>query len=163
MFIDRVVRQLLTAPELVELLHELHEGNDATLAVGQSARTLVMASLFAYDPRPTLLVVSGEEAADRTGQALAAWLGRERVVRYPERRDLPWSERASDDAVIGARCTAVARLAAGEPCLVVASARALLRRVPPVGSGYFASSTFAVGDEVPFDEVGLLLVGMGYT
>ena len=162
MFIDRVVRQLLTAPELMPLLHELHEGNDASLAVGQSARALMMAVLFAHDPRPTLLVVSGEETADRTGQALAAWLGRERVVRYPERRDLPWSERPADDAVVGARCTAIARLAAGDPCVVVASARSILRRVPPVGSGYYASSTFAVGDEVPFDEVGLLLVGMGY-
>ena len=64
--------------------------------------------------------------------------------------------------MVGARCRAVARLAEGERCIVVASARSLLRRVPPAGSGYWASSTFAVGDEVPFDEVPALLVGMGY-
>ena len=163
MFIDRVSRQLLATPDLAPLLREMGEGKDATLAVGQSARALVIASLWANDPRPCLLVVSGEESADRVGRALQAWLGRERVARYPERRDWPWSEKAPDDAIIGARCNAIARLAEGQPCVVVSSARALLRRVPPVGSGYYAASTFAVGDEIDFDDVGLLLVGMGYT
>ena len=114
MFINRVSRQLLSAPELVPLLHELGCGKDV-------------------------------------------------VARYPMRRDHPWAEAAPDDAVIGTRCRAIARLAAGEKCVVVASAPALLRRVPPAGSGYFASSTFSVGDEVPFEDVAPLLVGMGYT
>ena len=162
MFINRVSRRLLAAPEMAPLLRELAVGNDATLAVAQSARPLVLAALWTKDPRPCLLVVSGEEAADRTARSLAAWLGQDMVCRYPERKDRPWSEAAPDDAVIGARCQAVSRLAAGEKCLVVASAHALLRRVPPVGSGYFASSTFAVGDEVPFEDVPALLVGMGY-
>ena len=163
MLINRVSRQLLSAPEMEPLLRELASGNDASLAVAQSARPLVLAALWAHDPRPCVLVVSGEEAADRTARSLAAWLGQDVVARYPERTDRPWSDTQPDDAVIGARCQAIARLSAGEKCLVVASAHALLRRVPPVGSGYFASSTFTVGDEVPFDEVPALLVGMGYT
>ena len=163
MFINRVSRQLLSAPELVPLLHELGCGNDASLAVGQSARPLMIAAIWARDPRPCLVVVSGEEAADRTARALAAWLGQDVVARCPMRRDHPWAEAAPDDAVIGTRCRAIARLAASEKCVVVASAPALLRRVPPAGSGYFASSTFSVGDEVPFEDVAPLLVGMGYT
>ena len=95
MFIDRVSQQLMTASELSALLRDLDEGTDATLAVAQSARPLLVAALWARDPRPCLLVVSGEEAADRAGRALSAWLGRERVARYPERRDWPWSERAA--------------------------------------------------------------------
>ena len=162
MFIDRVSRQLLTAPELEDVLRDLRAGKDATLSVGQSGRPLVLASLWADDPRPCLLVVPGEEAADRTARALSAWLGMEHVARYPERRDWPWSDKPADDAVVGARCSAVARLAAGEACVVVASGRSLLRRVPPVGSGYYASSTFAVGDEIDFEDVPRLLVGMGY-
>ncbi len=162
MFIDGVSQQLLAASEFTPLLKELGAGNEATFAVAQSARPLVVAALWAHDPRPCLLVVSGEEAADRAARALAGWLGRENVARYPERRDWPWSDKAADDAVVGTRCNAVARLAAGEQCVVVASARSLLRRVPPVHSGYYASSTFAVGDEVEFADVGLLLVGMGY-
>ena len=162
MLIDRVSRQLLADPELSPLVRELEAGNDATLAVAQSARPLVLAALWAANPRPCLLVVSGEEAADRTARALGAWLGQDVVSRYPERKDRPWADVAPDDAVIGRRCRSVARLAAGEKCVVVASAHALLRRVPPRGSGYFASSTFAVGEEVPFGDVPALLVGMGY-
>ena len=162
MLINRVSRQIMTCPELEPLVRALGAGDDATLAVAQSARPLMLAAIWADDPRPCLFVVSGEEAADRAARALAAWLGQDVVCRYPERRDYPWSEKAPEDSVVGARCRAVARLAEGERCIVVASARSLLRRVPPVGSGYWASSTFSVGDEVPFDEVPALLVGMGY-
>ena len=162
MLIDRVSRQLTAAPELAPLVRALDAGDDASLSVAQSARPLVLAALWARNPRPCLLVVSGEEAADRTARALAAWLGQDVVGRYPERRDRPWADTAPDDAVIGTRCRSVARLAAGERCVIVASAHALLRRVPPPGSGYFASSTFAVGEEVPFEDVPALLVGMGY-
>ena len=162
MLINRVSRQIMTCPELEPLVRALGADDDATLAVAQSARPLMLAAIWADDPRPCLFVVSGEEAADRAARALAAWLGQDVVCRYPERRDYPWSEKAPEDSVVGARCRAVARLAEGEKCVVVASARSLLRRVPPVGSGYWASSTFSVGDEVPFDEVSALLVGMGY-
>ena len=81
MFIDRVSQQLLASPDLAPLLREMGEGNDATLAVAQSARAVVVASLWARDPRPCLLVVSGEEAAARMGRALAAWAGRVHVGR----------------------------------------------------------------------------------
>ncbi len=162
MLIDRVATQLLLAPELEESNRLLREGQDVPLSVAQSARPLVVASVWAHDPRPCLVVVAGEEAADRMARSLAAWLGQDVVARYPERKDWPWSEKPADDAVVGARCAAMERLATGQNCVVVASARSLLRRVPPRDSGYFASSTFCVGDEVPFDEMSALLVAMGY-
>ncbi len=162
MLIDRVATQLLLAPELEESNRLLREGQDVPLSVAQSARPLVVASVWAHDPRPCLVVVAGEEAADRMARSLAAWLGQDVVARYPERKDWPWSDKPADDAVVGARCAAMERLATGQNCVVVASARSLLRRVPPRDSGYFASSTFCVGDEVPFDEVSALLVAMGY-
>ena len=162
MLINRVSQQLLAAPELMPLLHELSIGHDATLAVAQSARPLVLASIWAMQPRPCLYVVAGEEAAERAARALSAWLGHDHVIRYPERRDLPWVEKAADDAVVGARCHAISCLFTGEPVIVVAGAASLLRRVPPVGTNYFASSIFSVGDEINFEDVGRTLVGMGY-
>ena len=162
MLIDRVASQLLSAPELSDSLRNLRDGKDMPLALGQSARPLMVASLWAHDPRPCLMVVPGEETADRMARSVSAWLGQDVVMRYPERKDLPWAQQTPDDAIVGARCAALERLSAGEPCLVVSSARALLRRVPPVGSGYFVGATFSVGDEVPFDEVPRILVGMGY-
>ncbi len=164
MLIHRIAAQLFTAegPRIVE--EALDAGQDATLAVSQSGRTLLLAAQFARRPRPTVYVVSGEEAADRAARALAAYLGLERVVRYPERRDLPWSAKADpDDAVVAARCQAIGRIARGEAVVMVASARALLRCVPGPESRYWQEARFAVGEEVPFDDVPRRLVGMGYT
>ena len=75
----------------------------------------------------------------------------------------PWREQAPDDAVVAQRCEALGRIVRGDNCIMVASARALLRCVPPVESRYWESTTFAVGEEIPFDEVPHRLVGMGYT
>ncbi len=162
MLIDHVANQLLSVSDMREVLANLRKGEDASVGVAQSARPLLAASLWADDPRPCLLVVPGEEAADRMARSVAAWLGNNVVLRYPQRADWPWSNKAADDSVVGARCAAMERLAAGEPCMVVASARSLMRRVPPAGTGYFCSSTFAVGDELEFDDVPRLLVAMGY-
>ena len=95
MLIDRVSRKLLSAPELEPLLRELNAGHDATLAVAQSARPLVLAALWARDPRPCLFVVSGEEAADRAARASPR---RPRagsaVCPLSGARDRPWSDAA---------------------------------------------------------------------
>lgn len=162
MFIHRIAKSLATDENLQTYLDLLAAGKDATLAISQSARTLVVAATFAAAPRPTVYLVPGEEAADRAALALAAWLGQDRVLRYPERKDFPWSDKAPDDALIGQRCRAISSLARDEKNVVVASAHALSRRVPPKGSQYWASAQFAVGDELPFEDMGALLVGMGY-
>ena len=162
MLIHRIAAQLYTAeaPRLIE--EALGRGEDATLAVSQSGRTLMVAAQFARRPRPTVYIVSGEDSADRAYRSLAAYLGIEHVARFPERADLPWRDTAPDDSVVAARCAALGRVARGEHCVMVASARALLRCVPPSESRYWESRRFAVGDEVPFEDVPRLLVGMGY-
>lgn len=96
-------------------------------------------------------------------RSLAAYVGLAHVCRFPERKDYPWREQAPDDAVVAQRCEALGRIVRGDNCIMVASARALLRCVPPVESRYWESTTFAVGEEIPFDEVPQRLVGMGYT
>ena len=161
--IHRIAAQLYTAeaPQAIEAA--LGRGEDATLAISQSGRTLMVAAQFARRPRPTVYIVSGEDSADRAYRSLAAYLGLEHVVRFPERTDYPWKDDAPDDAVVAARCAALGRVARGENCVLVASARALLRCVPPRESGYWASTRFAVGEEVPFEDVPRMLVGMGYT
>ena len=163
MFINRIARQLLADKGLRSIASQLREGEDATLSVSQSGRNLVLASLWAADPRPCLYVVSGEEAADRAAHALSAWLGLEHVMRYPERRDRPWNERiAPDMAQLGSRTRAMAALAAEEPCVVVASARSLMRRVPPAGSPYYASTVWRAGRQAEPADVVAALLASGY-
>ena len=163
MLIHRIAAQLYTAeaPQVIEAA--LDAGKDATLAVSQSGRVLMLAAQFARRPRPVVYIVSGEEAADRAARALAAYVGLEHVARFPERTDYPWQDKQPDDAIVAARCAALGRIARGEACIMVASARALLRCVPPAESQYWASTTFAVGEERPFEDVPRMLVGMGYT
>ncbi|MEY8437157.1 transcription-repair coupling factor [Atopobiaceae bacterium 24-176] len=163
MFINRIARQLMSDKGLRDLASQLREGADATLSVSQSGRNLVLASLWAEQPRPCLYVVSGEEAADRAARALSAWLGLASVMRYPERRDRPWSNRTAPDmAEMGARTRAMAALASEEPCVVVASARSLMRRVPPAGNDYFASSVWRAGQQAEPAEVVEHLLAAGY-
>ena len=81
MLINRVSRQLLAVPELEPAVRGLRAGSDVTLAVSQSARPLVLASVWAANPRPCLFVVSGEEAAGRAAKALQAWLSMDVVCR----------------------------------------------------------------------------------
>ncbi len=170
MLIHRIAAQLATSVEFRSVERVLALGDDATLAIGQSARPLLASAFFARQPRPTLVVVAGEEAADRMAAGMAAYLGRDVVERFPERRDLPWGEKTADQAVVGARCHALSRLAAGDSCVVVSSARALLRRVPPAGdkskladgSAYFSPATFRVGQALPFGDVPGELLFRGY-
>ncbi|WP_418721998.1 transcription-repair coupling factor [Enorma sp.] len=163
MLIHRIAAQLYTAegPRVIE--EALDAGKDATLAVSQSGRVLMLAAQFARRPRPVVYIVSGEDAAERAARGLAAYVGIEHVARFPERDDYPWVDKQPDDAVVAMRCAALERLARGEACIVVASARSLLRCVPPAESRYWESVTFSVGEEHPFEDVPQRLVGMGYT
>ena len=163
MLIHRIAAQLYTAegPRVIE--EALDAGKDATLAVSQSGRVLMFAAQFARRPRPVVYIVSGEDAAERAARGLAAYVGIEHVARFPEREDYPWVDKQPDDAVVAMRCAALERLARGEACIVVASARSLLRCVPPAESRYWESVTFSVGEEHPFEDVPQRLVGMGYT
>ena len=162
MLIHRIAAQLHTSDAFQAVESALAAGEDATLAVSQSGRTLMLAAQFARAPRPTVYIVSGEDAADRAARSLAAYVGAAHVARFPERADYPWKDTQPDDAVVAARCAALGRLARGEACIVVSSARALLRCVPPRESRYWASTVFSVGEEVPFEEVPARLIGMGY-
>ena len=163
MLIHRIAAQLYTAQGPAQVLDALDEGQDATLAISQSAHTLMVAAQFSRRPRPVIYVVSGEDAAERAYRSLVGYLGLEHVARFPERTDYPWKDAAPDDAVVATRCAALGRVARGEHCVMVASARSLLRCVPPRESGYWRSCTFSVGEEVPFEDVPRRLVGMGYT
>lgn len=163
MLIHRIAAQLYTTEALQDIEAALAAGEDATLAISQSGRTLAVAAQFARTPRPTVYIVSGEEAADRAARSLAAYVGAEHVARFPERKDYPWKSNEPDDAVVAARCAVMSRVVQGESCIMVASARSLLRCVPPLESRYWQSTVFSVGEEIPFEQVPARLVGMGYT
>ena len=127
---------------------KLDAGEDATLGVAASARPFLVAARFAHRPQATLVVVAGEDAAVAFARNVAAYVGEERVLRFPERTDYPFAPKKADAAQVARRMEAACALAEGRPVVVVASARALLRRLPPVASGACEPLSLVAGCEL---------------
>ena len=163
MLIDQLSSQLCRSKPMKALLAKVDAGEDALFGIAQSARPLVVASLFSRNPRPTIVVVSGEDASKRFANALSAYLGSESVVHLPQREDLFWQDKTPDAMVVGQRCRAIHMLNKGERVIVVASARALLRMVPPRESGVFEPVVLTYGGVFPFAELAQTLTRKGYT
>ena len=134
---------------------KLDAGQDAVLGVASSARPFMVAARFAHRPQPTLVVVAGEDAALSFARNVAAYLGEDRVLRFPERIDYPFevkpqnAKKAAESAKLAARrMEAAYALHEGKDVVVVASARALLRMLPPAESDVCVPLVFQTGVEV---------------
>ena len=148
MLIDSLTFTLEKSGCLDTFWGKLDAGEDGTLGVANSARPFLVAARFAHRPQATLVVVAGEDAAVAFARSLAAYLGEERVMRFPERADYPFAQKASDPAQVARRMEAVHALATGREVVVVASARALVRALPPVGSDVFMPVSLEAGCEL---------------
>ncbi|MBS3955989.1 MAG: transcription-repair coupling factor [Clostridiales bacterium] len=137
-------------------------GKDVTVAAPGLVRPLLTAALFSAAPRPTLVVVAGEEAAERYARQAAVYLGPGTVLRFPERADAPWSDEAPDPGVVGARARALHALSTGRDVVVVASTRALVRALPPQGSHVFEPLVLEPGAEIDLEETAVRLARMAY-
>ena len=144
-------------------LAALREGDDFALALPPSIRPLVVAATFRANPRPTLVTVPGEEAADRFARQLTAYLPLEYVLPLPPASTLPWSRQPADVRVTGRRARALHALEEGQPAIVVASSNALLRLLPPRGaSEAFVPVTLRAGGALDIAGTADLLARLGY-
>jgi transcription-repair coupling factor (superfamily II helicase) len=151
------------APGFAKVQKALREGDDFTLAVPPSIRPLVVAAAFRAAPRSIIVAVPGEDAADRFARQLTAYLPLELVLPLPAPANLPWSRQPGDVRVTGRRARALFALESGRPAIVVASARGLLRLLPPRGaSEAFAPFVLQRGAALDLPEATDLLSRMGY-
>jgi transcription-repair coupling factor (superfamily II helicase) len=151
------------APGFEKATAALRAGEDFSLAVPPSIRPLVVAATFRANPRAVLVALSGEDAADRFARQLTAYLPLESVLPLPASATLPWSRQPGDVRVTGRRARALYALEEGRPAIVVASARGLLRLLPPRGaSEAFAPLALHGGDVLDLAEAADLLARMGY-
>lgn len=123
MLIDSLAFTLEKSGCLDAFWGKLDAGEDATLGVAASARPFLVAARFAHAPQPTLVVVAGEDAAVAFARNVAAYVGEERVLRFPERADYPFDPKPADRRVIAQRMEAAWALKSGREVVVVASAR----------------------------------------
>ncbi|WP_302222930.1 transcription-repair coupling factor [uncultured Adlercreutzia sp.] len=148
MLIDSLAFTLEKSGCLDTFWGKLDAGEDATLGVAASARPFLVAARFAASPQPTLVVVAGEDAAVAFARNVAAYVGEERVLRFPERADVPFDPKPADRRVIAQRMEAAWALKSGREVVVVASARALLRLLPPVEANAARPIALTAGEEL---------------
>ena len=148
MLIHSLAEVLENAKELQAFWEKLDSEQDATLALASSARPFLTAVQFTRAPRATLAVIAGEEAASVFARNLSAYVGDDKVLRFPERSDCPFRPTASDAKEIALRMEAVDALVQGKELVVVASARAMLRTLPPVEAASYRPLTFFSATEV---------------
>ena len=113
MLIDSLAFTLEKSGCLDTFWGKLDAGEDATLGVAASARPFLVAARFAHAPQPTLVVVAGEDAAVAFARNVAAYVGEERVLRFPERADYPFDPKPADRRVIAQRMEAAWALKSG--------------------------------------------------
>lgn len=172
MLIDMLSASLAKSSALDDAWAKLDSGQDATVGVASSARPFLVAARFAADPRATLVVAAGEEAADTFARTVGAFVGEERVLRLPDYEGNPFSLDAPPQPRLhGRRLEALWSLQQGKPAVVVASARALLRRIAPAKEEVARPLTLVAGSDLSeepqrgiacFEDLEHCLVSMGY-
>ncbi len=148
MLIDSLAFTLEKSGCLDAFWGKLDAGTDATLGVAASARPFLVAARFAHGPQATLVVVAGEDAAVTFARQVASYVGEERVLRFPERADVPFAPKKPDARVIARRMEAAWALQSARPVVVVASARALLRLMAPPSAMAARPVALAAGTEL---------------
>ncbi len=132
MLIDSLASTLNKTEALEGFWKKLDKGSDATLGVASSARPFLVAARFARTPQTTLVITAAEDAADAFARSVGAYIGDKKVLRFPERSDNSFLlEYHASPHEIARRQEALWALQEGRACVVVASARALLKRLAP--------------------------------
>ena len=172
MLIDMLSASLAKSGALDDAWAKLDSGQDATVGVASSARPFLVAARFAADPRATLVVAAGEEAADTFARTVGAFVGEERVLRLPDYEGNPFLLDAPPQPRLhGRRLEALWSLQQGKPAVVVASARALLRRIAPAKEEVARPLALVAGSDLSeepqrgiacFEDLEHCLVSMGY-
>lgn len=172
MLIDLLSATLQKSKALDAAWKKMDNKEDAVIGVASSARPFLVAARFVADPRTTLVITAGEDAADTFARTVGAFVGEERVLRYADYEGNPFSVDAPMRPQLhGMRLKALWALQSKKPVIVVASARALLRKValpqteiakPLVLKQGVDLSESPQGNVESFEDLAEELVCMGY-
>src|SRR6267142_1959363 len=147
--------------ELVERL----EGR-ATLTVAEAsagARAFAWSALVDVARRPLVLVAPSEDRARRWRAELAAWLGEERVLAFPERETMPYELGSSSPGAVHQRLLTLWRMhTATEPVAVVVSLRALMEHTIAPEDLRRRGRTLRAHDRVDWNATAAWLFDLGY-
>ena len=172
MLIDLLSATLKKSHAVDEAWEKMDARKDAVIGVASSARPFLVAARFVEDPRTTLVVCAGEDAADTFARTVGAFVGEERVLRYADYEGNPFSVEAPlQPRLHGSRLEALWALQNKKPVIVVASARALLRKIASPKSNLARPLVLKQGVDLAehpqgsvscFEDLAETLVTMGY-
>lgn len=148
MLIDSLTFRFERTQAIKNFWDKLDSGADAALGVASSARALMVAMQFCRAPQPTLVIVAGEDAARAFARQVATYVGQHNVLHFFERHDYPNSDKMPDPVLAAHRMEAAYALLTEKPCIVVASARALVRKLPPAEERACVPLVFTCGQDL---------------
>lgn len=171
MLIDALSKAMRKSGALDVVEEKFAQDGDAALGLASSARPFVTAVWHVLHPATMLVVVPGDDTAEAFTRTLRAYLGDEEVLAFPQRADFPFAPRKPNLADVALRMQAAWSLKSDSGRVVVASAAAMVRALPPadadvcapieVVAGSQAVDT-ASGEVLDFDGVQAALVARGF-
>src|ERR1041385_6778179 len=127
-----------------------------------SARPFLVAWLQRELGRPLLYIVRHGESWEAARDDIEYFSGRGAALAFPEPDALPYDPSSPHPSVTAERLETLARLAAGESGLVVATVRGVLQKVPRPARLARAVLSLRTGEEVDPQQVVERLVFLGY-
>jgi transcription-repair coupling factor (superfamily II helicase) len=147
--------------ELAERLEDRRSTKIADATAG--ARAFAWASLVEVSRRTVVVVAPSEDRARRWRAELAAWLGEERVLSFPERETMPFEIGSASAGAVHQRLLTLWRAhTAPEPVAIVASLRALMQHTIAPADLRERGRTLRAGDHVSWSATAEWLFELGY-
>ncbi len=159
-----IVDLLLDSTAFTEALRRVERGSRATHIVGLSGsqKSLFISGLFCHARRMVFVVTATQHDAESLSGDIATMIGSDRVFVFPAVDVMPYEETPMSADLSAARAKAMAALARGEKCVVLAPARALGRRMVPVEIFRGAMFDIRVGQRCDLDGLVYMLAASGY-
>ena len=134
------------------------------------ARAFAWSALVSVARRPVVLLAPSEDRARRWRAELAAWLGEERVLAFPERETMPYEIGSSSPTAVHQRLLTLWRMHTStranddgaEPVAVVASLRALMEHTIAPDDLRRRGRTLHARDRVDWNATAAWLFDLGY-
>ncbi|MFO7318692.1 MAG: transcription-repair coupling factor [Limnochordia bacterium] len=154
------------APDYQRLVEATTGQQPLIVGLSGTQKSLYVAAL-AHDPPggrhfPSLVLTHSHFQAEKWHQDLSTLLVPERVLLFPALETHPHEEALPDPGVLKSRLTALLRLIAGDPVVVVASIQAAAVKLMPPEVFAAHRLELAAGERVDLDQLARRLLAMGY-
>ncbi len=142
---------------------KIRDGKISIEGVAPSSFPLIVASVFAAEQRPTLVVTRNAQKLQETYLDLTCFIDPRRVFSLTPWETLPYEFVSAPEKVERERISALYKIISGEPAVIVATVESLMRSVPEKSFLLKKGITLSAGEDYPFDDIISTLAAYGFT